>query len=188
MIRLPPSSIALSDSDVQFHLVRVEIARNLRAAGFSQEQIRKSLKDHSQPWFGRGSDGSSLESEGTPPSVADRESSHVSKGQRRVSMSSEASLPGKYDVPKSGNSALTSVTRSQLGVSRDYIRRFGSLLSNESLRNFQLLGTSQITSATYDIAGTLAEPCHPAISPCSGQTEFTTPICSESSLTLLGSN
>ncbi|EXJ86635.1 hypothetical protein A1O3_03588, partial [Capronia epimyces CBS 606.96] len=46
MIRLPPSSISLSESDVEFHLRQAEIYHGLLRQGFEKHDIVRYLKDH----------------------------------------------------------------------------------------------------------------------------------------------
>ena len=45
MIRLSPSSIALSQSDVEFHLQEVQIRGRLYAQGFTKEEVQRFYND-----------------------------------------------------------------------------------------------------------------------------------------------
>lgn len=46
MIRLPPTSISLSESDIQSHLHQVDIYHGLRKQGFKQHEITRYLADY----------------------------------------------------------------------------------------------------------------------------------------------
>lgn len=46
MIRLPPTSIFLSENDVQFHIQQLEIYHGLLKQGFSKEDISRYLEDY----------------------------------------------------------------------------------------------------------------------------------------------
>lgn len=63
MIRLPPTSIALSASDVDVHLKSVQIAQDLRVAGYAREQVQKILREQVLPWY----PGDSGENSGRSP-------------------------------------------------------------------------------------------------------------------------
>jgi hypothetical protein len=45
MIRFPPTTIALSDSDVDFHLCQIQIKEQLYAQGFTKEEVRGYYAD-----------------------------------------------------------------------------------------------------------------------------------------------
>ena len=46
MIRLPPTSIGLSESDIHFHLRQVSVYQSLRAQGFNKEDIQRYYAEH----------------------------------------------------------------------------------------------------------------------------------------------
>lgn len=46
MIRLPPTSIFLSESDIQFHIQQLEIYHGLLKQGFSKEDTSRYLEDY----------------------------------------------------------------------------------------------------------------------------------------------
>jgi hypothetical protein len=41
MIRFPPTSIALSDSDIDFHLREIQIKEQLYAQGFTRKEVQR---------------------------------------------------------------------------------------------------------------------------------------------------
>lgn len=46
MIRLPPTSISLSENDIQFHMQQAEIYQGLLKQGFDKQDISRYLEDH----------------------------------------------------------------------------------------------------------------------------------------------
>lgn len=46
MIRFPPTSIALSESDIEFHLRDIRIKEHLYAQGFTRKEVQRYCEEH----------------------------------------------------------------------------------------------------------------------------------------------
>ncbi len=46
MIRFPPTSIALSERDIEFHLREIQVKEHLYAQGFTRKEVQRYYREH----------------------------------------------------------------------------------------------------------------------------------------------
>ncbi|EHY53801.1 hypothetical protein HRR83_004447 [Exophiala dermatitidis] len=103
MIRLPPSSITLSESDVEFHLRQAEIYHGLLRQGFKKQEIIHYLADHRRALAEAA--GGSLEDEMLPaPGTVELACRRSQSPQDTDDMAQRGKVPRKSRHPSSSES------------------------------------------------------------------------------------
>ncbi|KAL2436518.1 hypothetical protein ABEF95_011535 [Exophiala dermatitidis] len=103
MIRLPPSSITLSESDVEFHLRQAEIYHGLLRQGFKKQEIIRYLADHRRALAEAA--GGSLEDELLPaPGTVALACRRSQSPQATDGMAQQGQMPRKSRHPSSTES------------------------------------------------------------------------------------